>query len=210
MASNISYRRATFKEIYIWTAPDGVKKYWVCFRTEQGIELNIELSDVDAMRAQLALNQALTKAGGLVKTAIAPGPERGPRIDTSTSQVDPLADLYKPASQAIYEQQEQFEEPGRKTPGQMADSYLKSGNVTGKPADATFNGMLCALCGERQWASPAGVTCKNGHGGADGKRDIPRKKLTVVLDEPEPAKERKRRADRLGNLGLGPDGVPLL
>lgn len=27
----------------------------------------------------------------------------------------------------------------------------------------------CAVCGERQFDSPSGVTCENGHGGADAK-----------------------------------------
>ena len=32
-----------------------------------------------------------------------------------------------------------------------------------------FNGLLCALCGSPQFETPSGVTCANGHGGADGE-----------------------------------------
>lgn len=32
-----------------------------------------------------------------------------------------------------------------------------------------FTGEDCSVCGEPQFMSPSGVTCKNGHGGADPK-----------------------------------------
>jgi hypothetical protein len=57
------------------------------------------------------------------------------------------------------------------------------GSVTGKPADARWSGLLCSLCGERQFEAegPATgkvfVSCKNGHGGAPGKQQIVRKRL---------------------------------
>lgn len=30
----------------------------------------------------------------------------------------------------------------------------------------------CSVCGERQYATPSGPTCKNGHGGAEAKEDL--------------------------------------
>ena len=37
--------------------------------------------------------------------------------------------------------------------------------------DLKYTGTRCALCGEDQYDTPSGITCKNGHGGADSLDD---------------------------------------
>lgn len=34
-----------------------------------------------------------------------------------------------------------------------------------------YNGLYCSVCDELQFDTPSGATCKNGHGGAEGKKD---------------------------------------
>ncbi len=42
-----------------------------------------------------------------------------------------------------------------------------------------FNGLLCKRCGEKQFETPSGATCKNGHGGEEGVE--PKKKILQSL-----------------------------
>ena len=35
----------------------------------------------------------------------------------------------------------------------------------------SMNGTKCGICGDLQFNTPAGVTCGNGHGGADAKEE---------------------------------------
>lgn len=37
----------------------------------------------------------------------------------------------------------------------------------------TDNGTRCSICGSRQFWRPSGLTCENGHGGAEPMEDIP-------------------------------------
>lgn len=48
--------------------------------------------------------------------------------------------------------------------------YLKRAIMeidSGKPTVET-NGLKCSVCGDFQYRTPGGASCKNGHGGADG------------------------------------------
>lgn len=61
------------------------------------------------------------------------------------------------------------------------------------PASQEYNGLNCAVCGERQVLTSSGVTCPKGHGGAEGvapdpKPAAPAPTLQVV---PAPAAEPK-------------------
>ena len=50
------------------------------------------------------------------------------------------------------------------TPGVVVNNDPPIGELT-----TGFNGLLCTLCGSPQFETPSGVTCANGHGGADGE-----------------------------------------
>ena len=53
-------------------------------------------------------------------------------------------------------------------------------------ADPKYNGLACSVCGEMQFVSPGGDTCKNGHGGSPGTpiKWTPAMPTDVVLAAP--------------------------
>lgn len=65
---------------------------------------------------------------------------------------------------------------------QEVAAVLDEQSLPGLP-DTRLNGLKCSECGEPQYDSPYGVTCVNGHGGADGVDPTP---VVVEPVEPEP------------------------
>lgn len=65
---------------------------------------------------------------------------------------------------------------------QEVATVLDEQSLPGLP-DTRLNGLKCSECGEPQYDSPYGVTCVNGHGGADGVDSTP---VVVEPVESEP------------------------
>lgn len=194
MPTVLSYRHATFASIYIWTSPDKtLKRYWACFKTERGEELNVELTDADAIKALFALNRALSATGNVTTSTLHDAP-RSHQEEPEAAQ--PVQPTQAPAVTVSA--------PADKTAAQRASDWL------GKPDDAVFNGLLCSECCERQFQTSSGISCKNGHGGAAGKRDIRRKKLEVDLFEPDTKAGDKARTDKMGRFGMDKRGEVIL
>ena len=53
----------------------------------------------------------------------------------------------------------------------MADKFLGEPKPYYMDEEKKWTGKNCSVCGEPQWETPSGVTCKNGHGGADPMGD---------------------------------------
>lgn len=53
----------------------------------------------------------------------------------------------------------------------------------GEAPNLSTGGSFCSQCGEKQEDSPSGITCPNGHGGADSEPEVPKRKK---VKEPEP------------------------
>ena len=54
-----------------------------------------------------------------------------------------------------------------------SDVMNSEGQATQQVPKKNYTGEDCGSCGEPQWNSPSGVTCDNGHGGAEPKRVEP-------------------------------------
>lgn len=63
---------------------------------------------------------------------------------------------------------------------------------------ATLNGLHCLVCGELQFDTSAGVTCKNGHGGAPsiGPQDVPMLKKKLAEETSAKLKEEMKATER--------------
>jgi hypothetical protein len=51
-------------------------------------------------------------------------------------------------------------------PGEIAEVLRDD-----RPKPVEYNGLYCTVCGEPQFLSDGGDVCKNGHGGAPGRKD---------------------------------------
>ena len=65
-------------------------------------------------------------------------------------------------SQLVPIQQESYP-----SPHPIQDIVIEDASNPASSTDIKYTGTRCALCGEEQYMTPSGITCKNGHGGVD-------------------------------------------